>query len=115
MISHAEVDMTLAKAWFALLRRLFPDAEIWYSTKPDAFPSEKEESIVEKVRKEIDKAQHILTIQTPFSSSRAWILWELGLAYGARKSVFVAAMECRLAKSACPLTDIISTHRILTV
>jgi hypothetical protein len=85
MISHAGVDQPLAAAWKKMLKRLFPGAHVWYSSDHSAFPPGQESNFAVKIENEIRSADFLLTIQTPNSRFRPWLIWEAGIARGVGK------------------------------
>ncbi|MEJ2249357.1 MAG: toll/interleukin-1 receptor domain-containing protein [Candidatus Lokiarchaeota archaeon] len=81
-ISHAYDEKEIAHAWKTLFEQLEPSLNVWYSS--DITPGE---GIGigrwrEKISKELKEADIILSILTPESSNRPWIVFESAYAMG---------------------------------
>ena len=78
IISHAGEDKAIAEAWKTLLGALYGDTKgIWFSNDPGgAFDGLKPFGY--KIESEIRKAKILLTIQTPYSVHKPWVVWEAG-------------------------------------
>jgi hypothetical protein len=89
MISHAEIDANIATAWYDLLRRVFPRFEFRYSSNPNNPAFSSYGAFADQIQKWIQESDYCLTIQTPNSSVRPWIVWEAGMARALNKGIFV--------------------------
>jgi len=81
-ISHAYDEKEIAQAWKTLFEKLESNLKVWYSS--DITPGE---GIGigrwrEKISKELKEAEIILSIFTPESSNRPWIVFESAYALG---------------------------------
>lgn len=103
MISHATVDAPLAQAWDLLLRTIFSGATTWFSTKRDAFSPEDNKGFAARIEEEIRSANFLLTIQTPNSRLRPWLVWEAALAVGAKIPTFVVLYSIKPGQTGNPL------------
>jgi hypothetical protein len=89
MISHAETDEKIATAWYGLLGKVFPMFEIRYSSNPHNPAFESTRDFPDQIQQWIRESDLCLTIQTPNSSVRPWIIWEAGMARALDKAIFV--------------------------
>ena len=93
MISHTSSERTLAEAWKALLREVFglADESVWFSSDPGAIDAIG--PFARTIEKEIGAARAIISIQSPVSRLRPWILWEAGMARALGKPVYIIVYE----------------------
>jgi hypothetical protein len=103
MISHATADRPLAAAWQKMLTTVIPDADVWHSSDRAAFPPGRDSDFAMKIEEEIRSAEFLLTIQTPNSRMRPWLIWEAGLARGAKTDIFVVLYGIKPGKTETPL------------
>ena len=103
MISHAGEDKAIAEAWKTLLGALYGDTSgIWFSNDPGgAFNGL--QTFGNKIESVIRKAKILLTIQTPYSVHKPWVLWEAGLAKGMKKNTFIAIYGLKAGQLGNPL------------
>lgn len=84
MISHASDEKDLAEAWKELLEAISAQSiDVWFSSDlrgtGGMTPGEDWRRNLER---RISESNVILAIQTPSSSTHAWIIWECGFAHG---------------------------------
>lgn len=93
MISHTSSERKLAEAWKALLQEVFglADGSVWFSSDPGAIDAIG--PFASTIEKEIGDARAIISIQSPVSRFRPWILWEAGMARALGKPVYVIVYE----------------------
>lgn len=93
MISHTSTEFYLAKAWRDLVCSVFglADESVWFSSDPDAIDADRpwEDYIEESIR----AAPAIISIQSPVSRTRPWILWECSMARALLKPLYVVVYE----------------------
>lgn len=88
LISHAHDEKGLAYAWKELIETTSSGAlEVWFSSDTHAaggmaVGKEWREDLYRKLA----ESDFILAIQTPFSFTRPWIMWECGVASGIDKA-----------------------------
>ena len=88
LISHAHDEKGLASAWKELIETISSGAlEVWFSSDTHAaggmmVGKEWREDLYQKLA----GSNFILAIQTPFSFTRPWIMWECGVASGIEKA-----------------------------
>ena len=88
LISHAHDEKGLASAWKELIETISAGAlEVWFSsdTHPEGGMAVGKEWREDLYRK-LAESDFILAIQTPFSFTRPWIMWESGVASGIDKA-----------------------------
>jgi hypothetical protein len=90
MISHASMDATIATAWQRLLRRVFPESKLHYSSDPRDPAFSGYGAFASEILDWIEQSSYVLTIQTPNSAFRPWLVWEAGMARALKKAIFVA-------------------------
>jgi len=87
LISHAHDEKGLASAWKELIETISSGAiEVWFSSDTHAsggiaVGQEWRQDLFRKLA----ESDFILAIQTPFSFTRPWIMWECGVASGVDK------------------------------
>jgi hypothetical protein len=99
MISHTGSELYLAKAWRDMVCSAFglADASVWFSSEPGKVsPRRPWEDYIEQ---SIDQARAIISIQSPASRMRPWIIWEAGMARALEKSVYVIVYEAGAQES----------------
>ena len=103
MISHAEVDTVLAAAWASLINKIFLGSiDVWYSSDDrGAFTGKA--SLADQIEKAIASSDVILTLQTPRSTQRPWLLWEAGLARGTGKEILIVVYKNHMGRLGNPL------------
>jgi hypothetical protein len=89
MISHAEIDSEIATAWYDLLEKVFPTFQYKYSSNPNDPSFSSYSAFADQIQQWITESDYCLTIQTPNSSVRPWIVWEAGMARALRKGIYV--------------------------
>lgn len=89
MLSHASADEMIATAWSDLLRIIFPTSELRYSSDPKNPPFHGYSAFAAQIHDWIKEAEYCLTIQTPSSKRKQWLIWEAGLARALNKQVLV--------------------------
>jgi tetratricopeptide (TPR) repeat protein len=88
LISHGHDEKGLASAWKELIETISAGAlEVWFSSDTHAeggmaVGKEWRENLYRKLA----ESNFILAIQTPFSFTRPWIMWECGVASGIEKA-----------------------------
>ena len=103
MISHASMDATIATAWQRLLRRVFPEAKLRYSSDPRDPAFSGYGAFAEEILDWIRQSRYILTIQTPNSAFRPWLVWEAGMARALQKGMFVVVYGVKPGQLRNPL------------
>lgn len=101
MISHTAAEKALAAAWQELLCGVFdlsPD-EVKFSTDRRGAVNAREE-FLEQIKQWIRTSRVVISLQTPVSRSRPWLLWEAGFAQSADKELFVVVYEARNTQAA---------------
>jgi hypothetical protein len=89
MISHATVDEHAGTAWSNLLRAVFPQFSLRYSSDPNTPAFSNYGAFSEEIQEWIKESKYCLTIQTPNSAIRPWLIWEAGMARALGKGIFV--------------------------
>jgi len=103
MISHAEIDAKIATAWYDLLGKVFPRFEFRYSSNPNELGFDNKADFPDQIKQWIQESDICLTIQTPNSSVRPWIVWEAGMARALNKAIFVLLYGVEPGKLKNPL------------
>ena len=67
MISHASMDAKIGTAWQRLLKRVFPESKLWYSSDPRDPAFSGYGAFASEIRGWIEQSRYILTVQTPQS------------------------------------------------
>jgi hypothetical protein len=93
MLSHTVDEAFLAQAWQDLIREVFdvPRDQIWFSSDPDAMDAKGPFAL--QIEQKIQLAQAVISIQSPASRHRPWLLWESGIARGLNKPIYVVVYE----------------------
>ena len=89
MISHAEIDAEIATPWYDLLKKVFPTFQYRYSSNPNNPAFSSYSAFADQIQQWISESDYCLTIQTPNSSVRPWIVWEAGMARALKKGIYV--------------------------
>src|SRR5258708_6578626 len=89
MISHATIDEHAGTAWSNLLRAVFPQFRFRYSSDPNIPAFSNYGAFSEEIQEWIKESKYCLTIQTPNSAIRPWLIWEAGMARALGKGIFV--------------------------
>jgi hypothetical protein len=103
MISHASMDAAIATAWQRLLRRVFPESKLRYSSDPRDPAFSGYGAFATEILDWIQQSSYILTIQTPNSAFRPWLVWEAGMARALKKAIFVAVYGVKPGQLRNPL------------
>ena len=90
MISHASMDAKIGTAWQRLLKRVFPESKLRYSSDPRDPAFSGYGAFASEILGWIEQSSYILTVQTPNSAFRPWLVWEAGMARALKKGIFVA-------------------------
>jgi hypothetical protein len=93
MISYAESEAYLAEAWKELVCQTFrlADESVWFSSEPASVNPRS--PFAEAIERNLRAAKGIISIQSPVSRHRPWILWEAGMARALEKSLYVVVFE----------------------
>jgi hypothetical protein len=103
MISHAHEDKEIAAAWGNLIGSLFGDGTgIWYSSAP-AYTFDGYKLFATQIENRIREADAVLTLQTPYSTEKPWVVWEAGLARGTGKPLIIVVYKVESGKLGNPL------------
>jgi hypothetical protein len=88
MISHVDEEMYLAAAWQNLLANVLglPRNKIWFSRDPGAVTDTT--SFADDIMQKMRFSRAIISIQSPISRFRPWMLWEAGVAMALKKSFY---------------------------
>jgi hypothetical protein len=103
MISHASTDEKIATAWYDVLRSIFPTSELRYSSDPRNPPFDGYSAFAEQIHDWIKETEYCLTVQTPSSKHRPWLIWEAGLARSLNKEIFVVLYGVKPGRLENPL------------
>jgi hypothetical protein len=103
MISHASTDEKIATAWYDLLRSIFPTSELRYSSDPRNPPFHGYTAFAEQIHDSVKETEYCLTVQTPSSRRRPWLIWEAGLAKSLNKEIFVVLYGVKPGRLENPL------------
>ena len=103
MISHASTDEKIATAWYDLLRSIFPTSELRYSSDPRNPPFHGYSAFAEQIHDWVKETEYCLTVQTPISKRRPWLIWEAGLAKSLNKEIFVVLYGVKPGRLENPL------------
>jgi hypothetical protein len=97
LISHAANERPLAEAWKDLICGTFSgidQASVFFSNELGAFSGQ--ETFVAQIFSKMREATSILSLQTPSSSGRPWIIFEGGMAWADKgKSLYPIIFESR--------------------
>src|SRR5258708_9996208 len=97
LISHAANEKHLAEAWKELICDTFTGIDqgsVFFSSELGAFSGQ--ETFVEQIFSKMREATSILSLQTPSSSGRPWIIFEGGMAWADKgKSLYPIIYESR--------------------
>jgi hypothetical protein len=101
MLSHTADEAYLAQAWQDLIHEAFDLSrdQIWFSSDPDAMDAKGPYAL--QIEQKIQLAESFISIQSPVSRYRPWLLWESGIARGLNKPIYVVVYE----KSDSPRKD----------
>jgi hypothetical protein len=93
MISHTASEDYVAQAWQDLITDVFGLARdrIWFSSDPDALDARGPFAV--QIENKIRSAAAVISIQSPVSRYRPWLLWEAGIARGINKSIYAVVYE----------------------
>ena len=89
MISHATIDEHVGTAWNNLLQAVFPRFTFRYSSDPNNAAFSGYGAFAGQIQEWIKESDYCLTIQTPNSAIRPWLIWEAGMARALGKAIFV--------------------------
>jgi hypothetical protein len=89
MISHATIDEHVGTAWNNLLQAVFPKFTFRYSSDPNNPAFSGYGAFAGQIQEWIEESSYCLTIQTPNSAIRPWLIWEAGMARALGKAIFV--------------------------
>ena len=93
MISHTVSERYLADAWKELICQAFGlgDDSVWFSSDSAAVGARR--PFLQYIEESIRHAEAIISIQSPISRFRPWILLEAGMALALKKPVYVIVYE----------------------
>ena len=95
LISHAANESYLAHAWKELICNAFNGIDresVFFSSQLGAFNAH--ETFVQQIFQKMREATSILSLQTPTSTNRAWIIFEGGMAWADKgKSLYPIIYE----------------------
>jgi len=106
-VSHATADKWLAKM---LCERI---EQTGATTFRDDRDIDGGDDIPDRIRREIIRSKEMVVLLTPDSVSRAWVILEVGAAWGRRRGFRIVSVLCHVEVDAIP--DMLASKKALSI